>query len=61
MEFVDLLKNPNKYKELGAKPPKGAILLGRYPHLIPFISIKFFQILNVIKSYSVLSISLQFC
>ena len=29
MEFVDLLKNPDKYKELGAKPPKGAILLGK--------------------------------
>ncbi len=23
MEFVDFLKNPNKYKELGAKIPKG--------------------------------------
>merc|ERR1719328_711109 len=28
MEFVDYLKNPEKYKELGAKPPKGAILFG---------------------------------
>jgi len=27
-EFVDYLKTPEKYKELGAKPPKGAILLG---------------------------------
>lgn len=27
-EFVDYLKNPDKYRELGAKPPKGAILLG---------------------------------
>uniref|UniRef100_A0A0K2T9J2 AAA+ ATPase domain-containing protein n=1 Tax=Lepeophtheirus salmonis TaxID=72036 RepID=A0A0K2T9J2_LEPSM len=27
-EFVDYLKNPTKYRELGAKPPKGAILLG---------------------------------
>ena len=27
-EFVDYLKHPNKYKELGAKPPKGAIMLG---------------------------------
>lgn len=27
-EFVDYLKNPEKYKELGAKPPKGAILFG---------------------------------
>lgn len=27
-EFVDYLKNPDKYKELGAKPPKGAILFG---------------------------------
>ena len=27
MEFVDL-KNPDKYMELGAKPPKGAILFG---------------------------------
>merc|ERR1719468_343112 len=28
LEFVDCLKNPAKYMELGAKPPKGAILLG---------------------------------
>lgn len=28
MEFVDFLKNPEKYRELGAKVPKGALLLG---------------------------------
>ena len=28
MEFVDCLKHPDKYRELGAKPPKGAILTG---------------------------------
>jgi len=28
LEFVDCLKNPDKYLELGAKPPKGAILFG---------------------------------
>lgn len=28
MEFVDFLKKPSKYKELGAKMPKGALLLG---------------------------------
>merc|ERR1719391_1348629 len=28
LEFVDCLKNPTKYNELGAKPPKGAILFG---------------------------------
>ena len=28
LEFVDCLKNPLKYNDLGAKPPKGAILLG---------------------------------
>merc|ERR1719154_462576 len=28
MEFVDILKNPERYTELGAKPPKGALLLG---------------------------------
>eukprot|EP00092_Neocalanus_flemingeri_P024531 GFUD01026605.1.p1 GENE.GFUD01026605.1~~GFUD01026605.1.p1 ORF type:complete len:767 (+),score=233.55 GFUD01026605.1:666-2966(+) len=28
LEFVDCLKNPDKYMELGAKPPKGAILFG---------------------------------
>lgn len=27
-EFVDYLKNPDKYKELGARPPKGAMLFG---------------------------------
>ncbi|GFP96173.1 ATP-dependent zinc metalloprotease ftsh 8 mitochondrial, partial [Phtheirospermum japonicum] len=28
MEFVNFLKNPKKYEELGAKIPKGAILVG---------------------------------
>merc|ERR1719516_407811 len=28
MEFVNFLKNPNQYTELGAKIPKGAILTG---------------------------------
>jgi spastic paraplegia protein 7 len=27
-EFVDYLKHPEKYRELGAKPPKGALLTG---------------------------------
>lgn len=28
MEFVNFLKNPSKYKELGAKIPRGALLVG---------------------------------
>mmetsp|Transcript_97677 Transcript_97677/g.134389 ORF Transcript_97677/g.134389 Transcript_97677/m.134389 type:complete len:143 (+) Transcript_97677:953-1381(+) len=28
MEFVDFLKAPEKYKKLGAKVPKGALLVG---------------------------------
>lgn len=28
IEFVDYLKNPEKYQRLGAKVPKGALLLG---------------------------------
>lgn len=28
MEFVDFLKRPEKYKELGATIPKGALLVG---------------------------------
>ena len=28
MEFVNFLKNPQQYMELGAKIPKGAILTG---------------------------------
>lgn len=28
LEFVDFLKNPEKYKKLGAKVPKGALLVG---------------------------------
>ena len=28
MEFVNFLKTPNKYKELGAKIPRGALLVG---------------------------------
>lgn len=27
-EFVDFLKNPEKYKKLGAKIPRGALLVG---------------------------------
>lgn len=29
MEFVNFLKNPQQYLDLGAKIPKGAILTGR--------------------------------
>jgi AFG3 family protein len=29
MEFVNFLKNPNQYYELGAKIPKGALLTGK--------------------------------
>jgi ATP-dependent Zn protease len=29
MEFVDFLKKPDKYKNLGAKIPKGALLVRR--------------------------------
>lgn len=28
MEFVDFLKNPEKYKKLGAKIPRGALMVG---------------------------------
>ena len=28
LEFVNFLKHPGKYKELGAKIPKGALLVG---------------------------------
>ena len=28
MEFVDFLKKPEKYKKLGAKIPRGALLVG---------------------------------
>lgn len=28
MEFVSFLKNPDKYKHLGGKMPKGALLVG---------------------------------
>lgn len=29
MEFVNFLKNPQQYMELGAKIPKGAMLTGK--------------------------------
>ena len=32
MEFVNFLKNPQQYIELGAKIPKGAMLTGKYIH-----------------------------
>ena len=28
MEFVDILQNPERYTKLGAKIPKGALLVG---------------------------------
>ena len=28
MEFVDFLKNPKKYQKLGARVPRGALLVG---------------------------------
>jgi cell division protease FtsH len=28
MEIVDFLKNPKKYKDIGAKIPKGVLLVG---------------------------------
>ena len=28
MEFVDILKNPERYTKLGAKIPRGALLVG---------------------------------
>lgn len=34
MEFVNFLKNPNQYQELGAKIPKGAILTGSVQYKI---------------------------
>ena len=37
-EFVDYLKNSDKYKELGAKPPKGAILFGPPGRLTSFLT-----------------------
>ena len=30
LEFVNFLKNPQQYLDLGAKIPKGAILTGNY-------------------------------
>ena len=37
MEFVNFLKNPQQYLDLGAKIPKGAILTGRtYFSLVSF-------------------------
>lgn len=37
MEFVNFLKNPQQYMELGAKIPKGAMLTGKYIVLIHII------------------------
>lgn len=36
LEFVNFLKHPAKYKELGAKIPKGALLVGPPGELIMF-------------------------
>ena len=33
MEFVNFLKNPQQYIDLGAKIPKGAILTGTFQYL----------------------------
>uniref|UniRef100_A0A4W3HBV4 AAA+ ATPase domain-containing protein n=1 Tax=Callorhinchus milii TaxID=7868 RepID=A0A4W3HBV4_CALMI len=39
MEFVNFLKNPKQYQELGAKIPKGAILTGPPEANVPFITV----------------------
>ena len=57
MEFVDLLKNPEKYKEMGAKPPKGALLLGRinlYSFIWPLFSVLHLSLTNFRPKSSVL-------
>lgn len=33
MEFVNFLKNPQQYIDLGAKIPKGAMLTGNFNNL----------------------------
>ena len=33
MEFVDYLKNPDKFKTLGAKPPKGEMSIKTTTHV----------------------------
>lgn len=44
MEFVNFLKNPQQYMELGAKIPKGAMLTGKY---IIHIYIIYIYIVNI--------------
>uniref|UniRef100_A0A673YJC2 AFG3-like AAA ATPase 2 n=1 Tax=Salmo trutta TaxID=8032 RepID=A0A673YJC2_SALTR len=39
MEFVNFLKNPKQYQDLGAKIPKGAILTGPPEADVPFITV----------------------
>uniref|UniRef100_A0A8C1VXF4 AFG3-like AAA ATPase 2 n=1 Tax=Cyprinus carpio TaxID=7962 RepID=A0A8C1VXF4_CYPCA len=39
MEFVNFLKNPKQYEDLGAKIPKGAILTGPPEANVPFITV----------------------
>uniref|UniRef100_A0A671ND67 AFG3-like protein 2 n=1 Tax=Sinocyclocheilus anshuiensis TaxID=1608454 RepID=A0A671ND67_9TELE len=39
MEFVNFLKNPKQYQDLGAKIPKGAILTGPPEANVPFITV----------------------
>lgn len=37
MEFVNFLKNPQQYNDLGAKIPKGAMLTGITDTLLDFV------------------------
>lgn len=39
LEFVNFLKNPQQYLDLGAKIPKGAILTGNYVKSLPIQSL----------------------
>lgn len=45
MEFVNFLKNPQQYMDLGAKIPKGAILTGKNVTADPY----FYSITSVIN------------
>lgn len=47
MEFVNFLKNPQQYMELGAKIPKGAMLTGKYIIHIYIVNINVF-FLNIV-------------
>ena len=52
MEFVNFLKNPQQYTDLGAKIPKGAILTGNQNSIYFIVHLQSLNLLTIFKLLS---------